>query len=94
MGIFTGQTSSHALQRVDAVVIDKFVLEYLKATDKSIISGADKLHFNAKPLEDKTLHLCVRDNGRASQILKDFNAGLAQVEVEAIVSAYFATAFK
>ena len=42
-------------RRIDAVVIDKLVLEYLKATDASLASGKDKLLFDETPLEDKTL---------------------------------------
>jgi hypothetical protein len=68
-------------------------LEYLKATEASLKGGKDKLRFNAKPLEDKTLYLCFRDDkeGRTSKHI--FNAGLEQIDAETIVDNYFATAF-
>ena len=80
-------------KRIDAVVIDKLVLEYLKATDESVKGGADKLQFNGKALEDKTLYLCFRDDERGRTLKQIFNTGLEGVDVEAIVDGYFATAF-
>lgn len=80
-------------RRIDAVVIDKMVLEYLKATDASLAGGGDKLQFDETPLEDKTLYLCFRDDD-SGQTLKDvFNTGLEQVDSESMVTDYFATAF-
>ena len=81
-------------KRVDAVVIDKFVLAYLKATEKGIKAGADKLRFDERPLEDKTLFLCFRLGSDSQRLLQDFNAGLMQIDSEAIVETYFATAFQ
>ncbi|MEM7221859.1 MAG: ABC transporter substrate-binding protein [Pseudomonadota bacterium] len=80
-------------KRIDAVVIDKLVLEYLKATDASLKSGADKLQFDDRPLEDKTLYLCLRSDEKGRTLKHIFNAGLEQIDAEAIVDNYFATAF-
>ena len=80
-------------KRIDAVVIDKLVLEYLKATEASLKGGADKLRFNAKPLEEKTLYLCFRDDPVGHEALKIFNSGVIEIDIEAIVDNYFATAF-
>jgi polar amino acid transport system substrate-binding protein len=82
-----------ARKRIDAAVIDKFVLEYLKATDPSLKSSRKDLQFNARPLEDKTLFLCFRDDEAGRAMMADFNAGLAQVSADKIVENYFATAF-
>jgi polar amino acid transport system substrate-binding protein len=82
-----------ARKRIDAAVIDKFVLEYLKATDPSLKSSRKDLQFNARPLEDKTLFLCLRDDEAGRAMMADFNAGLAQVSADKIVENYFATAF-
>jgi polar amino acid transport system substrate-binding protein len=79
--------------RIDAVVIDKLVLEYLKATEASLKNNADKLQFNAKPLEDKTLYLCFRNDEEGRTLKHIFNAGLEQIDPEKIVDDYFATAF-
>ena len=80
-------------KRIDVVVIDKLVLEYLKVTDENLKGNADKLQFNRKPLEDKTLYLCFRDDGQGRTLKQIFNAGLKQVDTEAIMSGYFVTEF-
>ena len=82
-----------AKRRIDAVVIDKLVLEYMKATDESLAASAEKLRFDEKPLEDKTLYLCFRDDDEGHPLRHIFNAGLAQIDSTAIVDSYFATAF-
>lgn len=80
-------------RRIDAVVIDKLVLEYLKATDASLAGGADKLQFDETPLEDKTLYLCFREDETGRTLKHIFNAGLEQIDSQAIVDDYFASAF-
>ncbi len=80
-------------KRIDAAVIDKFVLEYLKATDSSLKPGGENLRFNVRPLEDKTLYLCFRDDEAGRAMLQAFNAGLAKVNADEIADNYFATAF-
>ena len=82
-----------ARKRIDATVIDKLVLEYLKATEPSLKNSREKLQFNAKPLEEKTLYLCFRDDEAGRAMLSTFNAGLAKIDVGQIVDNYFATAF-
>ena len=76
-----------------AAVIDKFVLKYLKATDSSLRQGGENLRFNVRPLEDKTLYLCFRDDEASRAMLQAFNAGLAKVNADEIADNYFATAF-
>lgn len=80
-------------KRIDAVVIDKFVLEYLKATNPSLSKGRENLQFNARPLEDKTLYLCFRDDEAGHAMLQVFNEGLTKVNADEIMGNYFATAF-
>ena len=80
-------------KRVDAAVIDKFVLEYLKATDDTIKSDAAKLRFNERLLEDKTLYLCFRDDEDGNRLRQAFDGGLEGIEADRIVADYFATAF-
>jgi polar amino acid transport system substrate-binding protein len=80
-------------KRIDAVVIDKLVLEYMKATEASLKGKADMLQFNARPLEDKTLYLCFRGDEEGNALKDTFNAGLEQIDSEKIVDDYFATAF-
>ncbi|MEM7172167.1 MAG: ABC transporter substrate-binding protein [Pseudomonadota bacterium] len=80
-------------RRIDAVVIDKLVLEYLKATDESLQNGGDKLQFDETPLEEKTLYLCIRDDNDGRTLKHIFNAGLEQIDTEEVVNQYFATEF-
>lgn len=80
-------------KRIDAVVIDKFVLEYLKATEPSLEDGREKLRFDERPLEDKTLYLCFRDDEAGNAMLQEFNAGLEKVNPDEIADEYFASAF-
>lgn len=82
-----------ARERIDAVVIDKFVLEYLKATEASLKESREKIQFNARPLEDKTLFLCFRDDEPGRKMRDRFNAGLAKVDTDEIAENYFSTAF-
>ncbi len=68
--------------------------KYLKATEESLKAGAGKLRFDEKPLEDKTLYLCFRDDEQGRTLKHIFNAGLEGVDADAIVDGYFATAFE
>ena len=80
-------------QRLDVAVIDKLVLSYLLATEASLADLADEIEFNDKPLEEKTLYMCFNDD-EAGRALRDrFNAGLAQVDVDALIDSYFADEF-
>lgn len=54
-------------RRIDAAVIDKLVLSYLVATEPALKSGAKMLQFNGRPLADKTLFLCFRNNERGGR---------------------------
>jgi len=81
-------------KRIDAVVIDKLVLEYLKATEMSLKAGADKLRFDEKPLENKTLFLCFRGGAEGRSLMAAFDAGLARIDASTIIENYFATAFE
>jgi polar amino acid transport system substrate-binding protein len=80
-------------KRIDAVVVDKFVLEYMKITEPSLKAGGDLLHFNAKPLADKALYVGFRPDADGQETAAAFNAGLEQVEIDSIVEPYFETAF-
>lgn len=82
-----------ARRRIDAVVIDKFVLEYLKATEPSLAKSRTALRFNSHPLEEKTLYLCFRDDEAGRALREEFNKGLAKTNPDQIADDYFAHAF-
>jgi len=80
-------------KRLDAVVIDKFVLQYFKATDESLEGAAESLRFNKRLLENKTLFLCFRDDDEGNRLRGIFNLGLSDLDTKRIVDDYFAAAF-
>ena len=80
-------------QRIDLAVIDKLVLSYLLATEPTLSDAKDALQFNAKPLEDKALYLCVVDSSVGRDLVEKFNAGLADVDLDQVVEDYFAKEF-
>ncbi len=80
-------------KRLDAAVIDRFVLDYLKATDQSLRDGGDKLRFNSKMLENKTFYLCFRNTDDGNRLKEEFNRGLQEIDVKRIAADYFAKAF-
>jgi polar amino acid transport system substrate-binding protein len=82
-----------SLQRIDAAVIDKLVLAYLLATEPSLEGLEPVLRFNPRPLEYKTLYLCFNDDEAGRALRDNFNAGLAQLDVSAVVESYFADEF-
>ena len=82
-----------ARQRIDIAVIDKLVLSYLLATEPTLEGLTEELTFNERPLEDKTLFLCFNDDEAGRAMRDAFNAGLAQIDVEAIVESYFEDEF-
>ena len=80
-------------KRIDMAVIDKLVLSYLLATEETLEGYADVLEFNPKPLEEKTLFLCFNDTEAGREMRDTFNAGLAKVDIDALVENYFKTEF-
>ena len=86
----------HKLQRkrIDAAVIDKFVFAYLMRTDARLKKSSDKLQFNGKLLENKTFHLCFRDDHLGNEILRNFDDGLERLNSHRMVEDYIAATFR
>jgi polar amino acid transport system substrate-binding protein len=72
-------------KRIDGAVIDKLMFEYLKATGWDLDIGVGSLRFDEKPLENKTLYVCFRDDEQGRTLKHMFNAGLEGTSVESIV---------
>lgn len=68
--------------RLDAAIIDRFVMQYLVRTDPALKPYADQLRVDERPLEDKNLYLCLRDDPRNRHLLKLFNEGLRNVRFD------------
>jgi polar amino acid transport system substrate-binding protein len=80
-------------QRIDAAVIDRLVLSYLLATEPSLEDGRDRLAFDEKPLEEKTLFLCFNDTEKGRALRDRFNEGLAKIDVNDSIDRYFVERF-
>lgn len=76
-------------KRLDAVIVDRFVMEYMLKTEKDLAADAGKIAFNKKPLEEKNLFLCFRDDSAGKKVVADFDAALATIDVPALIDAYF-----
>jgi polar amino acid transport system substrate-binding protein len=76
-------------QRIDAAVIDKLVMSYLLATKPTLKGGETEIQFNAKPLEDKILHMCFSDDPKGQALRDRFNAAISSVDIEKMVNSYF-----
>ncbi|MCY1126515.1 hypothetical protein OU426_06580 [Frigidibacter sp. RF13] len=81
------------LKRIDMAVIDKLVMSYLLATEPTLSGGGEILKFDSKTLDDKTLFLCFNDDEAGHAMRDRFNAGLAKIDIDAIVERYFAEEF-
>ena len=80
-------------KRIDAVVIDKLVLSHLLATEPSLKELSTKIRFNPVPLEEKNLYLCFYPDENGEKLRDQFNTGLQNVDIDAIVERYFAEEF-
>jgi hypothetical protein len=67
--------SSSVAQAHRQAVIDKLLLEYMRATEANLRGDAAKLRFNVNRLEDKTLCVCFRDDKNTRTLKHIFNAG-------------------
>lgn len=81
------------LRRIDMAVIDRLVLSYLLATEPTLREEADLIAFDERTLEDKTLYLCFPDTEPGRAMRDRFNAGLATIDIEDVVTRYFAEEF-
>ncbi len=74
--------------RIDAAVIDKYVLKYLLATDKSLKSAASRVEFNQQLLQNKKLFIAFRNDEQGKKWRAIYNQGLTKVDVKAILAKY------
>jgi len=71
--------------RIDLVLIDKNVMDFLLSTEPKLEPIASKIQFNQRILEDKKLFICFKKSERGKQLAEIFNAGLKKVDVNAIM---------
>lgn len=71
--------------RLDLAVIDKNVMGFLLQSDPKLQGLADKLGFNDRLLEDKTLHVCFTDTPQGREALARFNQALTREAVKKLM---------
>ncbi|SNR92471.1 amino acid ABC transporter substrate-binding protein, PAAT family [Azospirillum sp. RU38E] len=73
-----------AAGRLDLVVIDSNVLSYLLATDPDLIPHRAALRLNGRLLEEKSLHVCFRNDEAGSALRARFDESLRHLpEIQA-----------
>ncbi|MQP67115.1 transporter substrate-binding domain-containing protein [Niveispirillum sp. SYP-B3756] len=73
-----------AAGRLDLVVIDSNVLSYLLATDPDLIPHRAALRLNARLLEEKSLHVCFRNDEAGTALRARFDESLRHLpEIQA-----------
>ncbi len=77
-----------AAGRVDLVVIDPYVLDYLRANDPMVMAVSDQLQWNAKPLGTQTLHVAFTNTSKGRAWLAIFKEGLERIDIDGIVADY------
>ena len=76
-----------AAGRIDAIVIDYNVYQYLQHEPK-IADIADLLQMNTKPLELKSLHIAFSKTRKGREWLDIINRGLSQFDAQQMMDAY------
>lgn len=79
-----------AANRISLAVIDKNVLNYLLQSDADLAKARDSLQMNAKLLEEKQLYVAFANDEAGKKWQEIVDAGLQKIDVEQIMSQYFA----
>lgn len=69
-----------AMGRMDVALIDKFVYNYLLATDPSLSELKANVSFNEKIIQDWDLHICFRKDAQGEEMARVFNEGLSKID--------------
>lgn len=83
-----------ANKRMPLAIIDPNVLNYLLYNEKTAIPYRDMVQFNAKTLEQKTLHICFKKGTEGEKWVSIFNEGLKKINADKIMKDYFASLIK
>lgn len=79
-----------ANDRIPLAVIDPNVLEYLVNHDPGVMPFRDRVQFDPKVLEMKSLYVCFPNTRRGKELVTVFNSGLRTVNVEQVLKAAWA----
>jgi len=75
--------------RVDAIVIDKYVLRQLLITENSLPANKSEVVFHPKELTNFSMHICFQRNDKGQALQKTFDTALEKVNVKKLESLYF-----
>lgn len=78
------------INRINMAVIDKYVMQYILATESHFAGKQKSLQFNKRLLENKKLYLCFQKNDKGQKVSEIFNQGLQKINVDQLNQAYFA----
>lgn len=76
-----------AAGRVDLVVIDANVFNYLALNTASVRAVAAQLQIKGKVLEDRKLYVCFKKSNQGAEALEAFNRGLKRIDANTIMKA-------
>jgi len=75
--------------RLPLAVIDKHVLAYLMANERSVADSRRVLQFNPHLLDNKSLHVALQRNEAGAEALALVDQGLQKIDVDAIAAPHF-----
>ncbi len=78
-----------AAGRIPLAVIDRHVLDHLLEHDPTLRAARGRVRFNARPLEDKTLHVAFQGSAQGEAAAHVIDAGLERIDAEAIAAGFF-----
>lgn len=74
--------------RIDLAVIDKHVMDYLFKTEAALATETDKIQFNSRILENKSLYICFNKTDEGYEMADIFNQGLKKIDAAAILAQH------
>jgi len=75
--------------RLPLAVIDRHVLAYLIRHERGMVDAPRVLQFNARALEEKSLHVALQRSPEGGWALRMIDAGLRRIDRQAIAAPYF-----
>ncbi len=72
-------------KRIPAIVIDESVLNYWLNHEPELSQLKNKIEFNSRLLEKKSLYLCFKKDEQGQKMLKTFNHGLNKQQMKSFM---------
>jgi polar amino acid transport system substrate-binding protein len=78
---------------IDVALIDELVFEYILRTRPELSSHRKKMYFHSKPIDVKSLFLCIRKSANGEKLKDIFNSGLQNLDAEHLINEYLMDVF-